>query len=84
MKSESYYVWKVRSECEDSKGRLLIPHADPELYEDAFDYLFDSAEEAIDKLEEFGVLKEAIEEKWVLCLETLTPLCPQPELLEGI
>ena len=67
----SYYTWKQWVD-----GRYLTPMSDPYLYEYAFDYFFDSPEDAQMALTDFNVEHE-VDETWVLVKVTYTP-CEAP------
>jgi len=70
--SETWYIWKIHATCGDEKTpRFMTPHADPNLYEDAFDYCFETPEKAIEFLNESGHRREAEVENWVLCKEVI-------------
>ena len=74
-KSEEYYAWKEFAVVGgESSPRLLTPWADPMKYEQPFDYLFDTREQAFEGLETFGAKDEAEESGWLLCKITINPV----------
>ncbi len=82
MKTEKYFTWKeyARVEGEDSP-RLLVPRANPDLYEYPWDYIYKSKEEAIQHLKDYGPEDEYEDketENWVLCKVTVEPVSPAP------
>jgi hypothetical protein len=63
---EEWYTWKLLKD-----DRLRTPMADPREYEDAFDYLFKTPEEAQQGLVDFNAEEDAKAEGWILCKMTL-------------
>jgi hypothetical protein len=68
MPQEVWYCWKELKPSTDTEPeRLITPWGDPYEYESPFDYLYKTAQEAIEAKEE-----AAPDEPWYLCIETLT------------
>jgi len=75
VEKEVYLVWReIFKDPETGEIRMVIPHADPKVYEDAMDWLFETPEQAIKALILMGMYDEAVEEKWILVEETMLPL----------
>lgn len=80
METPSKEVWYQWREVIEDEGegifthtRLLIPRADPQLYEFPFDFIFNTAEEAVQALKDWDVDSEEYKD-WVLVKETLEPV----------
>lgn len=71
---EKHYVWKVLFVDEDLNERLVTPNSDPMEYEVPMDLLFDTIELAHQGLIDYGLVEQAIEEEWVLCINEVTPV----------
>lgn len=65
MEPKVYYAWKLPVD-EEGVRELYTPWADPRLYEYPFDFMFDSPEDAVKGLEEWGAYDEAKADGWVL------------------
>lgn len=66
MSDLDFYCWRVPTSDEDGNPRLLVPWADPQLYEWPFDFMFNNEEEAQIALDEWDAREDAQEEQWVL------------------
>lgn len=76
-RTESYFAWKEYRTVEGEEApRLLVPWADPRVYESPMDWLFDSVEEAEAAKREF-----APGEDWYLVKVTaeVVKRCPPEE-----
>ena len=71
VNAEVHYVWKQLFLSDESKPRLLTPHSNPRVYEQPFDYYFESPE-----LAKRGLIDFNGDPGWILCRETLEPLNP--------
>ena len=69
---ETWYCFKELLDT-DSGRRLITPWADPFVYEERFDYIFTTEQEALDAKESM-----APDENWVLVKETLEPIAVVP------
>lgn len=58
-----HYGWRQPIVDDDGEARLIIPWGDPTVYEYAYDYIFDSPQEAKDFRAED---EAAADEPWVL------------------
>lgn len=76
-KQEVWYQWREYIEPEEDcifdHTCLLIPWRDPSLYEYAFDFIFNTPEEAFQALKDWNVDPEEYKD-WVLVEETLKPV----------
>lgn len=74
--TEKYFVWKqlIKDENDPSQERLITPCGDPMIYEFPMDLLFDSEQLAHNALVDYDLLEQAIEEKWFLCVQEITPI----------
>lgn len=74
-KEETWYEWKVLGEVDgETEKRLFTPWSDPKQYEFAFDFIFKTPELAVYGLEDFCASDDALEEGWILCKTTITPV----------
>lgn len=77
-KPETHFMWKEYATvegCENDGPRLLTPFGDPDQYEQAMDFYFKTAEEAVEYLETWETAKEAaMADGWVLVSEVATPV----------
>lgn len=67
--TETYYTWKIWSKTDKM---YYTPRGDPMQYEYAFDFVFNTPDDAKSALEEWDVLEEARDENWVLVKVTST------------
>jgi hypothetical protein len=72
-KNETWYQWKTLFTDENGVSRLVTPRRDPMLYEDVFNYLFDTPKAARESLIDFEVDKDESAE-WFLCKVTYEPI----------
>lgn len=62
-----FYGWRQRCKDEDdSTERLIIPHSNPQEYEDPLDAMFPTPEAAQECLVDLELADEAAAEGWVL------------------
>jgi hypothetical protein len=74
LSSEKNYVWRILVEDESKNKRLIVPNSDPEVYEFAFDFIFNTVSEAEQALVHYDVLEQAISENWILCFQEIIPV----------
>lgn len=68
MKTETWYCWRELATVEgEDEPRLLVPWSNPNEYEQSFDFLFETQEEAHETREAYG----AEDEDWLLVKMTL-------------
>lgn len=81
--TETWFTWKQFAPTIDphtgnqEEPRLLTPHADPHEYEYPFDFLYETAEAAVQALKNAIDNEEVTEEEageWYLCRETTQPI----------
>ncbi len=73
--TEVKYQWRHFATAEgEDRPRLLIPWSDPYRYEFAFDFIFDTIEEAVQGLKDWDGEEDARSEGWILCRVTAHPV----------
>jgi len=71
--AEEHYTWKFPGVCNGERG-LYTPRADPHMYEDPFDYMWSTEQDALQGLKDFGGQEQAEDENWVLCKVRVEPV----------
>ena len=73
--AETWYTWRVPKTVEgETEKRLLVPWSNPREHEFAFDFIYNTPEDAKEGLKTMGAEDDANEEGWILCMMTLTPI----------
>jgi len=75
-KARTWFQWRIYGAVAPDKELYfyVVPWSDPHEHEFAFDFLFETKEEAYTALETFDAKEEAIEEGWLLCKVCSTPI----------